>query len=68
MFFFILILLLGGPSAAKFAGNQLVNLLSVLNNPNEPTALKMVRKSFIGLFTNRQQIYVWLSKMFYRCF
>ena len=34
---------IGGPSAAKFAGNQLVNLLSVLNNLNEPTALKMVR-------------------------
>ncbi|XP_078355164.1 armadillo-like helical domain-containing protein 2 [Oculina patagonica] len=31
----------GGPSAAKFAGNQLVNLLSVLNNPSEPTVLKM---------------------------
>lgn len=32
----------GGPAAAKFAGNQLVNLLSILNNPNEPTTLKMV--------------------------
>ena len=38
-FFF---LLLGGPSAARFAGNQLVNLLSLLNDPNEPIILKMV--------------------------
>lgn len=38
----LLFLLLGGPSAARFAGNQLVNLLSLLNDPNEPTVLKMV--------------------------
>ncbi|CAH3033528.1 unnamed protein product, partial [Porites lobata] len=31
----------GGPSAARFAGNQLVNLLSLLNDHNEPTVLKM---------------------------
>ena len=43
---FILISFLGGPSAAKFAGNQLVNLLSVLNNSNEPTVLKMVRRPY----------------------
>ena len=39
--FIFLNLFLGGPSAAKFAGNQLVNLLSLLNN--EPSIqLKMV--------------------------
>lgn len=37
-----LFLLPGGPSAARFAGNQLVNLLSLLNDHNEPTVLKMV--------------------------
>lgn len=36
-------IILGGPVAAKFAGNQLINLLSLLNNPNEPAVLKMVR-------------------------
>ncbi|KAL9983171.1 hypothetical protein ACROYT_G005306 [Oculina patagonica] len=41
----------GGPSAAKFAGNQLVNLLSVLNNPSEPTVLKMRRSSAACLLT-----------------
>lgn len=42
MFMIFLFLLLGGPSAARFAGNQLVNLISLLNDPNEPTVLKMV--------------------------
>lgn len=42
MLMIFLFLLLGGPSAARFAGNQLVNLLSLLNDPNEPTVLKMV--------------------------
>ena len=27
---------------AKFAGNQLVNLLGLLNDPNEESVLKMV--------------------------
>lgn len=45
-FFYSYFILIGGKSAAKFAGNQLVNLLSVLNNLNEPTALKMVRRPY----------------------
>ncbi|XP_015759059.1 PREDICTED: uncharacterized protein LOC107338339 [Acropora digitifera] len=32
----------GGPVAAKFAGNQLINLCGLLNDPNEPPLLKMV--------------------------
>ncbi|XP_068742247.1 armadillo-like helical domain-containing protein 2 [Montipora capricornis] len=31
----------GGPAAANFAGNQLVNLCGVLNDLNEPATLKM---------------------------
>ncbi|XP_044166911.1 armadillo-like helical domain-containing protein 2 [Acropora millepora] len=31
----------GGPVAAKFAGNQLINLCGLLNDPNEPPLLKM---------------------------
>lgn len=38
----------GGPSVAKFAGNQFVNLLSLLNDPSEATALKMLTVHAIG--------------------
>lgn len=38
----------GGSSAAAFSGNQFVNLLSLLNIPNEPAALKMLTVHAIG--------------------
>ena len=49
----VLFFSLGGPSAAKFAGNQLVNLLSLLNNPHEPTMLKMVRATVYRLYRDK---------------
>lgn len=56
---------------AKFAGNQLVNLVSIINNPDEPKVLKLVRASvrlahvFVFSFTwpSGKKLHVKLTKL-----